>query len=410
MDQIFVWRNFEEIVTLEKAQKKQGKYLNPEDLSSLKKASVVFNKSKILWVGKDDELPEEFVSLPFKDYSGHVLTPELIDSHTHLVFGGDRAFEYSLRLNGADYEEIAVKGGGILHTRKGTLSLSKEDLFELGKKRIEKMASYGVGTIEIKSGYALEFEKEYELSHIINDLKKNFFPRIQIKNTFMAAHAVPKEFESSSSYLSDVVLPLLDKLGKEKILDAVDIFHEKNYFNENDVRKLFLKAKEYALPVKIHADEFYDNSGAQIACEFKALSADHLLATSEEGINFLANSETIATLLPGTGLFLGKKQADGRKFLDKGVRVALASDFNPGSCHFDNLLLIASIAGPLYKMNLCELWASITLNAAKSLGIENQGAIREGLSPRFSIFKTFSLDHITYNWSENFFCPDERFI
>ena len=306
-----------------------------------------------------------------------------------------------MRLNGASYEEIASTGGGILNSMKGTQSLTRAELLKSARQRVKTIRSYGVGTIEVKSGYGLSFDKEYELSHVIHDLKNVVRPDVQIINTFMAAHAVPRSFSSSYDYMKEVVLPLLDKLGEEQILDCVDIFHEQNYFSHDDVVSLFERAKRWNINVKIHADEFNDNKGAVLAVKYDALSADHLLQTTEDGIIALANSNTVATLLPGTGLFLGTSQANARAMLDSGVKVAIASDFNPGSCHCDNLILLASIAAPIYKLNQAELWCAITLNAAHALGLKNQGAIVEGLKPRFSIFNTDSVDQITYNWGKN---------
>lgn len=398
---IKIFRNFSEIATLAPAHKKDGRNLIPSDLGLIKNGSIVFNQDEILWVGPDSELPEDYLNIEAVDASGKSCTPEIVDSHTHIVFGGDRAHEYSMRLNGASYEEIASAGGGILNSMKGTNALSRSELLKLAQQRIKAIKAYGVGTIEIKSGYGLSFEKEYEISHIIHDLKNVFRPDVQIVNTFMAAHAVPKEFSSSYAYMKEVVLPLLDKLGEEQILDCVDIFHEKNYFSDEDVVSLFERAKRWNIPVKIHADEFNDNKGAILATKYQALSADHLLATGADGILALKESSTVATLLPGTGSFLGKPQANARAFLDAGVKVAIGSDYNPGSCHCDNILMLASIAAPIYKMNMAELWCAITLNASHAVGIKNQGAIIPGLRPRFSVFNTDSIDRITYNWGKN---------
>lgn len=400
---IKIYKNFSEVMTLASAFKKDGRRLAGEDLGILKNSSIVFNQEQILWVGLDKEMPAEYQEkgFPEVDCTGKVCLPEIVDSHTHLIFGGDRSHEYAMRLNGASYEEIANAGGGILNSVKGTLSHTRSELLKMAQQRIKTIRSYGVGTIEIKSGYGLTFDKEYEISHVIHDLKNIVRPEVQIINTFMAAHAVPKEFANSFEYIKDVVLPLLDKLGEEKILDCVDIFHEQNYFSDDDVTALFERAKRWNIKVKIHADEFNDNKGALLATKFEALSADHLLKTSEDGIQALAHSKTVATLLPGTGLFLGKQQANARAFLDAGVKVAIASDYNPGSCHCDNLLLLASIAAPLYGLNQAELWSAITLNAAHALGLTNQGAIVEGLRPRFSIFHSDSIDKITYSWGKN---------
>ena len=258
-----------------------------------------------------------------------------------------------------------------------------------------------MGSIEIKSGYALNHEGEKGLIRLIDRLKKQYAPRIQILNTFMAAHAVPPEYSSSHHYLCEVCLPLMEELASEGLIDAVDIFHEDGYFDANDVETLFDTCAKLDLPVKMHADEFSDHGGASLAVKYGALSCDHLLCTSDEGIRALADSSTVATLLPGTGFFLGKPQAPADRFLAAGCKVALASDYNPGSCHWDDLLSIANLAGPNLSMNQVQLWAGVTLNAAHALGLSNQGAIRPGLSARFSLFECESVDEITYFWGRN---------
>ncbi len=405
---IKVYRNFSQIVTLANALKKDGRNLTPQDLSIIENGTIVFDGTKILWVGKDGDLPEKYQNIPPTDFDNKILVPELVDSHTHLVFGGDRSLEYSMRLNGSTYEEIRKAGGGIVATMKATDNYSKEDLLEISSERIEQIYSYGIGTIEIKSGYGLTLEKEKEISLIIHELKKKFQGKVNIFNTYMAAHAVPKGYSSSHEYMEKTVIPLLRDLATHKIIDAVDIFHEKNYFDSSDCENLFKEAQKLGIKIKIHADEFNDNKGAVLATKFNALSCDHLLNTDTDGIKALSHSSTVATLLPGTGFFLGVRQANARAFLDAGVKVAIGSDYNPGSCHCDNLLLIASFAAPQYNMNLCELWASITLNAAHALGLKDQGAIVEGLKPRFTIFEANAIDKITYNWGKNLFFSGER--
>lgn len=396
-----LYKNISELVTLNSCHKKDGRNLIPEDLSILKNISMVFDK-EIIWIGNFNDLPKEYTDLPCSNLTGHTVLPEIVDCHTHLVFGGDRSEEYSMRLNGADYQEIANFGGGILFTEKETNKLSRKELLEQSIRKIETIHSYGVGTIEIKSGYGLNFDKEYELSHIINDLKIHFLNKVQIFNTYMAAHAVPKGLSSSNEYITTVCIPLLEKLSKEKIIDCVDIFHEDGYFNEQDVRALLGVAKSLNIKCKTHADEFQDNNGASLACELDCLSTDHLLKSSKTSIQTLSQSKTVATFLPGTAFFLGKEQVNARKFLDAGVKVAIASDYNPGSSHCDNLLLLASIAAPTYKINSAELWASITHNAAHALGLYNQGHIDIGMDARFSIFNVDCVSKVSYHWGKNF--------
>lgn len=399
-----ILKNLNEIVTLTGAHAKDGRNLLPEDLSIISDGAIVYNDEEILWVGRSQDLPHQYESKAVS-MKGHVLTPEIVDSHTHLIFGGDRAQEYVQRLNGVSYEDIAKGGGGILLTMNQTNAASLDELYQTAKKRIETISSYGVGTIEIKSGYGLNFEKEYELSLIIDRLKNEFAPRIQIKNTYMAAHDVPKTFSSSKSYLAEVVIPLLEKLAPLGIIDAVDIFHEKNYFDDADTTLLFETAKRLGIPGKMHADELNDNNGAHLGAQLQSLSCDHLLKISDSGILSLKNSSTVATLLPGTAFFLGKPLAPAKKMLDAGVKVAIASDYNPGSCHCDNVLLVAAISAAQLKMNAAQTWSAITLNASHALGLHHQGALMVGLKPRFSLFKAPTLAHISYHWGHNLSVP-----
>ena len=292
-----------------------------------------------------------------------------------------------MRLDGASYEDIAKAGGGILHTTKKTNDHTREALFEIAKKRVKEIHSLGVGTIEIKSGYGLNLEKEREISIIIDDLKKYFKGKVNIFNTFMAAHAIPKEYKSSSDFMNKVVIPAFKTTTKEIELDAVDIFLEEGYFDKSDVIALHEVSNQAGIPLKIHADEFKNLKGAQIAAELNALSADHLLAISKDGINSLADSNTVATLLPGTGYFLGKEQCNARDLLDSGVKVSIASDYNPGSCNQFDLISICSLSAPNYKLNSCEAWSAITLNACAALGKRNQGFIQEGADSRFTFLK-----------------------
>ncbi len=396
-----VYLHLNEVLTLEGAARKDGRKLLPSDLSLIQDGAVAVEGDTIVWVGETATLPTKYQSYEKHPLPGHVLTPELVDSHTHIVFGGDRAQEYADRLNGISYEEIRKRGGGILLTMNKTNLATTPDLYETACRRIERLYSYGIGAIEIKSGYGLNLAKEREISRVINKLKKHFEPRIRIFNTYLAAHDVPTAFSSSVEYMDKVVIPLLEEIAQEKIIDAVDIFHEQNYFSEDDTRKLFEKARSLGIARKTHADELNDNGGASLAVEFEALSADHLLKISNEGITKLSNSKTVATLLPGTAFFLGKPLAPARALLDGGAKVAIASDFNPGSCHCDNLLLIGSLAAPQMKLNQTELWCGMTLNAAHALGFKDQGAIIPGMKARFALFKTESLSHITYNWGKN---------
>lgn len=387
-------------MTLKNCYVKEGRSLLPSDLNIISNGAIIFDSNEIIWLGPTDELNEADIDQTF-DLSGHTLTPEIVDAHTHLVFGGDRSEEYSWRLNGEDYQEIANKGGGILSTVEQTKKSSEQDLFDSAVKRIEKIHQYGVGTIEIKSGYGLDYQTEKKISIIIDRLQKKFHPKVQIQRTYMAAHAIPQGL-TAQVYLNETVLPLMEELAQENLIDAVDIFHEVGYFESGHVQELFARAKLLGLKTKMHADEFNDNKGAEIACNFNCLSADHLLKINPVSIKKLAQSETVANILPGTALFLGKPLAPAKELLDQGVRLSISSDYNPGSSHIDNVLLVASMSAPSLKLNQAQLWSALTLNAAYALGMTKQGALVKGLKPRFSLFKTESLAKITYHWTENF--------
>ncbi|MBY0516093.1 MAG: imidazolonepropionase [Bacteriovoracaceae bacterium] len=395
------YRNLNQILTLAGAHNKDGRKLKAEDLAIVSDGAIVFDHEQILWVGRDKDFPSQYSSAETHNLSGHVLTPGLVDSHTHLVFSGDRAQEYAERLNGRDYQDIAKNGGGILYTVEQTLKSSRQELFDSSVRKIEKIISYGVRALEIKSGYTLTQEGEIKTLHVIADLKKHFSKRIQIFSTFMGAHAVPSHFSSSAKYISDVVIPTLIEAHSLKLVDFVDIFHEGGYFSTDDVENLFAVAKKLGFKVKLHADEFFDNSGARLGCDNHALSADHLLKVSDAGIASLASSETVATLLPGTAFFLGKPLPPARKLLDAGCKVSIASDYNPGSSHIDNLLLVASLSAPSLCLNQAELWSAITLNASAALGLKNHGYLAAGSAPCFSLFRASNLSQITYNWGVN---------
>jgi imidazolonepropionase len=396
---IKVYKNLNQILTLENAFKKDGRFLSSDDLSIINNGALVFDDKKILWTGASDKIPKKYSNEIVFDLSGHCLTPALVDSHTHLLFGGDRSHEYAKRLNGTSYEEIRSAGGGIAFTVKKTKEETDHILLQKSFNHIEQMIAQGLRTLEIKSGYGLFLEDELRLLHIIDKLKNYFSNKITIISTFMGAHAVPSGY-TSTSFINEHVLPLIK--SHHHLIDQVDIFFEVNYFDEKDVRALSTLVKKYNLPFKMHADEFTDLGGARLACELEALSADHLLGISENGIKALSKSKTVATLLPGTALFLGKKMAPAQKMAQAGVKIAIASDFNPGSCHYPNLFKIAAISTPTLGLNLCEMWSAITFNAAHSLGLFDRGVIKEGFLPLFNLYKIDSIFKISYSWNEDF--------
>lgn len=416
MSKYKILMNLKQLLTLQGVAKKDGRKIVPEDLSILENACVVINTECIpniyTFVGLTRDLPKHYLENSnsdsiIVDAKKYIMAPEFIDAHTHLAFFGDRAREYVQKLNGESYENIAKLGGGILESMRQTKaalhdSRLKEEFFLKCSQKVEKMSERGVKTIEIKSGYGGDFQSEYELSTFIDSLAKKFSPKIEIIRTFMAAHAYPQN-QTSQTYLNEVVIPLMHQLNSEKKIDAVDIFVEEGYFSVKDMQKLFEQAIKLSLRVKMHVDEFKNLKAIEQALKYNPISVDHCLQTDKADIQRLAQTNTVVNLLPGTAFFLGKKLPNARDFLDAGCKVAMASDYNPGSCHFDQLLMIAQMSAKNLQMNIGELWASLTYNASQSLGLEqNRGFIKEGTIARYNLFETNSQENIFYAWGENF--------
>jgi imidazolonepropionase len=395
---MFLIRDLSQIVTLESALKKDGRRIQQEDLSIIKDAAIAYQNDKILWVGRTKEIPKEYKNFNTLSLPNKIMLPGFSDCHTHTVFAGNRANEYTRRLSGEDYQKIANEGGGILSTVGATQKSSADDLFNSAVKRINQMHQRGVKSLEIKSGYGLTKDSELKILQVIKRLKSLFDGKVRIFTTFMGAHAVPEKFNSSNEYIAQEVLPILEEATPD-LFDAVDIFHEQGYFNDVDAVQLFEVAIKKNKSIRMHADEFNDNNGANLAMKYHALSCDHLMKINLEGIENLGRSKTVAVVLPGTSLFLGKEPAPINKLIEANAKVAISTDFNPGSCHFSDLALLAKITAPRFKLNIGQLITSITLNPAHSLGFLNEGSLISGMYPSFSLFNVNSLDEFVYDWS-----------
>jgi imidazolonepropionase len=407
---MIILNHIRQLMTLRQAFKKSGRHLSEEDLDIIENAYLVLEKGKILDLGPAEKCDPKLLNNAKQVINGDklVVMPGITDCHTHTVFAGNRAHEFKLRLAGATYQEIAAAGGGIRFTTQQTRTASLAELIESGKERLNRMARYGVKNIEIKSGYGLSIEHEIKISKAISALREYFRGRLNIFNTFMGAHAIGAEFQNSHEYMKNVVLPTLNTLKTSEKIDFVDIFHEQGYFNDADLTQLFSSASELGIKIKIHADELNDNNGAGLAVDHHAVSADHLMAISKNNIKKIANSETTAVMLPGTSLFLGKKMAPARELLDAGARLAIASDYNPGSCHFDNVLLLASMTAPTMKMKLHEVIAAITLNASYACAQPNLGYIDIGNPASLSLYECQRYEEIFYGWGINY-CVNHQF-
>ena len=326
-----------------------------------------------------------------------LITPGFIDSHTHPIFSGNRAEEFGMRVAGKSYEKIASDGGGIISSIKGIRDASEDQLFEECLERVNFFLVHGTTTIEAKSGYGLTTEDELKSLRVIKRL--NEVSKLDIIPTFMGAHAIPPEFKDNpSGYVDLICEDMISAVAEEGLAEYCDVFCEKGYFSVEDSRRILETAINYDLKPRLHADEFIDSSAAELAAEVGAVSADHLMAVSDAGIKAMAEKEVIATLLPGTTLFLGKnKYAPGRKMIDSGCELALATDFNPGSCTLQSMPQIISLSNLYCGLTIEEAFKAATWNGARVLNREKElGAVCEGYKADLLFWEMGSIDELPY--------------
>ncbi len=344
----------------------------------LEDAALAIKDGRIAWVGSYRELPDGEAAKTLS-LEGRWLTPALIDCHTHLVFGGNRSIEFEQRLEGASYEDIARAGGGIMSTVRATREASAEALFAAALPRVRALAAEGAATIEIKSGYGLDVDNEIKMLEVARRLGES--SAIDVRTTLLAAHTVPAEYrDKAEDYIDLVCDELLPRVAAEKLADAVDAYCESIAFTAPQVAKVFRKAQELGLPVKLHADQLSDGGGAELAAHFGALSADHLEYTSETGVRAMADSGAVAVLLPSAFLTLGETQTPPIDALrNHGVPLAVASDCNPGTspiCSLRNAMMLAS---RLFRLTPLECLAGTTREAARALGLaDDRGTLEVG--------------------------------
>jgi imidazolonepropionase len=366
---------------------------------ALEDGAIAAAGGKIAWVGARSELPgrPESLARQVHDLAGCWLTPGLIDCHTHIVHGGDRAQEFELRLKGATYEEIARAGGGIRSTVTRTRAADEGSLLAAAEARLAHLRAEGVTTLEVKSGYGLDSANEAKMLRVARRLSG-----VTVKATFLGAHALPPEFENrSGAYIDLVVEEMLPAVTG--LADAVDVFCEKIAFSPAETRRVFDAARKHKLPVKLHADQLSDLGGAALAAEFDALSADHLEFTSSAGVEAMARSGTVAVLLPGAFYFLREKQLPPVDALRKaGVPIALATDNNPGSSPITSLLLVLNMASTLFRLTPEEALAGVTRHAATALGLgATHGTLEAGKAADFSIFRVERPAELAYRIGYN---------
>lgn len=350
------------------------------NLPCLENAWLACENGRISAYGSMEEFPgiSDWKDLEVVEAGGKLLLPGFVDSHTHLVYAGNREQEFADRIKGLTYEEIAAKGGGILNSAAMLRACQEDDLFEQSKLRLREIISQGTVAVEIKSGYGLDTESELKMLRVIRRLRDlNWVP---VKATFLGAHAIPKEFNNNKqAYLDLVINEMLPLVADYQLADYVDAFCEKNYFSAADTKRLFLAAKKLGLTARLHAEQLSHSDGIRTAVECGALSVDHLEYCSDEDIELLKNSLTMPTVLPGAAYFLNLPLPPARKMIDAGLPLAFASDYNPGSCPSGNMKLVMSMACIQYKLCPEEALNAVTLNTAYALGLQKEvGSITPG--------------------------------
>ena len=363
----------------------------------IENGAVVISADRIKWVGAEKELPDEFAGLQGKNLEGRLVTPALIDCHTHLVYGGSRSTEFELRLNGASYEEIARNGGGILSTVTATRNASEDELLAQSLPRLDAFLAEGVATIEIKSGYGLDIETEIKMLRVARQLGKE--RSVRVKTSFLGAHAIPPEFSGKAdAYIDFVCEEVLPAVHYENLVDAVDGFCENIAFSPNQISKVFEKAKSFGLPVKLHAEQLSNLGGARLAAKYGALSADHLEFLDQTGVEVMGESGTVAVLLPGAFYTLRETQLPPLDSLRKAeVPIAIATDCNPGSSPLTSILLCMNMACTLFRMTPEEALCGVTIIAAQALGIGDEvGTIEVGKKAELAVWNVDQPAELAY--------------
>ena len=374
-----------------------------QELPIVKNAFLYLEDNEVIAYGKMDDWKEIGSSSDIEiiDAEGCFVLPAFCDSHTHTVFAKTREEEFVDRIHGMSYEEIALKGGGILNSAAKLADMSEEELFNSAQERIQKMIACGTGAIEIKSGYGLSVAAELKMLRVIKKLKAT--NKIEIKATFLGAHAFPLEYkENHRGYIDLIINELLPLIAKEELAEYIDIFCEKNYFSVDEMAEIISAGKEYGLIPKVHVNQFTRLSGVKKAVEMGALSVDHLEESDQEDILALQNSNCMPTLLPGCSHFLGLPFGDARKIIAADLPLALASDFNPGSAPNYNLFTIWSLACIKMKMTPEEALNALTINSAYAMGLQGtHGKICLGSKAPIILTKAIpSLAYLPYSFGE----------
>ena len=393
-------RNAKQLLTLKSDSPKTGKEM--QNLGIIQDGAVAVLNDKVANIGITDEILKEYYSENIINATEKVVMPGFVDPHTHPIFVKTREDEFEMRILGKSYKEISQSGGGIRASIKGVRNASKEELVELGFKRIKKMLEQGTTTIEAKSGYGLSMDSEIKMLEAIFDINK--ISKIDIIPTFLGAHEFPDEYKNTpEEYTKILIKEMLPEIKKRNLAQYCDIFCEEHVFNIEQSRRILIEAKKLDFKIRMHADELEPIGGAELSAEIGAVSADHLVAVSDIGINNMKEANVTPVLLPGTTFSLGlEKYAPARKMIDTGLPIALATDFNPGSCHCDSMQTVISLACIEMGLLPSEAIAASTINAAYSLELGNKiGSIEVNKQADILIMDIPSYKYLPYHLGSN---------
>ncbi|MBP1969762.1 imidazolonepropionase [Virgibacillus natechei] len=390
--------NIGQLLTMDKQGPVKGRAMN--DLNILENAAIGIKAGKIEWIGMADDAAD-LTSHQTIDAEGRLVTPGLVESHTHLVFGGSREKEMALKQQGVPYLDILKQGGGILATVNATKQTSYAALLKKALFHLDRMAMHGITTVEAKSGYGLD--KDTELKQLKVAKAAGEAHPLDLVSTFLGAHAIPPEYKQDPEAFLDLMGELFAEIKEENLAEFVDIFTETAVFTVDQSRRYLQKAKDKGFGIKMHADEIDPLGGTELAVEMGAISGDHLAVTSDDGIKQLAASDTIGVILPGTSFYLGKDTySRAREMVDAGAAIAISTDFNPGSSVTENLQLIMSIAALKLKLSAEEIWHAVTINAAHAIGRGSEaGTIAIGRRADVVIWDAPNYMYIPYHYGVN---------
>jgi imidazolonepropionase len=401
----YLIRNITNLVTCKSIGNSPKKGKAQSDIGLIKNGNVIIENDRIVFAGTKSELKRfqqrKRIKCEVINGMNKTVMPGFVDSHTHLVFAGSRSDEYEMRIKGSTYEEIANAGGGISATMNAVREATRNELFVASEKRLGNFLKHGTTTLEAKSGYGLNVKNEIKMLEIINKLNEKNKYGMDILPTFLGAHSVPKEM-NKKDYIELICFEMIPLVAKKKLAKFIDVFCEKNYFDEKETEGILTLGAKFGLIPRIHTDQFNSIGGIDVAVKVKAISVDHLEVLKSNDIKKLSGKNIIATLLPGTSYFLNIPYQPARELIENNVPVSLATDFNPGSCNTENLQMIMSLASLKMRMSAEEIINAVTINPAHSLFVQNSiGSIEAGKYADILIFDFPSYKDLLYHFAVN---------